>query len=94
MFKVLNVHEWLAMAEIIDGIVERVNGGQCAEYYKAAFRREYPACIWLYGRDGEIVEIFGIEAMTDTGNGYMIDYTTYDRETVERISGKLRLTFQ
>ena len=94
MFKANNIDEYRATADMINGIVERVNGGQCAEYCKAEFFKAYPACLWLVGRDGEQIAIYALDAITDTGDGYMIDYMEYDIDSGERLPKTLCLDFQ
>ena len=83
MFKANNIDEYRATADMINGIVERVNGGQCAEYCKAEFFKEYPACLWLVGRDGEQVAIYALDAITDT-----------DRRTAKQTHKAVFVTFQ
>ena len=94
MFKANNIDEYIAMADVITGIVERVNGGQCAEYCKAEFFKAYPACLWLVGRDGEQIAIYRLDTITDTGNGYGIDYREYNVDSGAELRKKVCLTFQ
>lgn len=93
MFKANNIDEYRATADMINGIVKRVNGGQCAEYCKAEFFEAYPAALYLQGKAGNTA-IYALDAITDTGNGYRIDYTDTDRCTAEQIKKTVCLTIQ
>lgn len=94
LFKANNTDEYRATADIINGIVKRVNNGQCAEYCKAEFLKTYPACLYLVGRDAERIVIYALETITNNNNGFIIDYTDFDRVTMEETHKKIRLTFQ
>lgn len=85
--------EFAELAIKINDIVERVNGGQCMEYNKAVFFKAYPAALYLQGTAGNTA-IYALDAITDTGNGYRIDYTDTDRCTAEQIKKTVCLTIQ
>ena len=82
------------LATKVRDIVECVNGGQCAEYSKAEFIVSYPAALYLFSRDGSQVAIYALDAITDTGTGYRIDYTVTDRRTAKQTHKAVFVTFQ
>ena len=93
MIRASNIDEYSATAAMINDIVERVNTGHCADYSKADFIVSYPAALYLQGTAGKVA-IYKLDAITDTGNGYRIDYTDMDRHTAEQTKKTLCLTFQ
>ena len=82
-----------ALLTKINDIVERVNTGHCAEYNNAEFVKAYPAALYLQGDTGN-VGIYALDAITDTGNGYRIDYRETDRHSGKETHKALCLTFQ
>ena len=78
----------------ISSITERVNAGQCKEFVKAEFMIAYPATWYFIGADGSQIAIYALDAITDTGNGYRIDYREHDTDGGAELFKTLCIDFQ
>ena len=93
MIKANNYDEYSKIASKINSISDCVNAGQCKGFTRAEFIPSYPAAWHFVGADGSHIAIYALDAITDTGNGYRIDYREYDIDSGERLLKTLCLTF-